>query len=458
MGPRAQGGQGPATLVPPPPRGYTLSMKENTVTNAKLTLSLIAALLVTAPSAQAKRTPAGGPYRQWIAKGVRSLEADNHAQAVAHFKQALEARKTSEAYFLLGYALYQKGFAGGSPEHADRNAATEAINAYAAAMALDPDLKTVNAPHKIHHSMALCYEALGAQDKAITAYKHAFQSDPTNPMLPLYAARLRYRMHDMPRSAANLALALRKARAVKKDKVIAKLVRADPLFSGMLESDLHRDIVSEYDGTRAAKAEASSLAAGEAAPASVAPTAPALDKAEGEEMRDSVGEPRQDQRRQILAEDEGRASVLKRLALADEEYRFARHRDAIDGYNETLRLNQEAGTLNPTQLSLVYERMGTAYNRLGLSAPAVRALRYAVQEMPANASAHYQISLAYAVSGKYSQSLRALNEAFRNAPSDSELRKMMLLAKTDSELEPIRDLPGFRATIVSYSERLQARR
>ncbi|MBI5623054.1 MAG: hypothetical protein HY924_04675 [Elusimicrobia bacterium] len=356
---------------------------------------------------------------------------------------AFAARRTkgsAQEYFKQGYALYQKAFADGTPENADRKQAAKAIKAYNTAIGMDPDLDTVSAAYRVYHSLGLCYEAVGADDKAIEAYRKAFQSKPDNPMLPLYAARLRYRMNDVPRSAANLALALRKAKAANKDKALVKMVKGNPFFASMLKSDLNRGIVSEYETETGVQA----------------PEA-AVDDTK-EEMRDAIRDTPPDQRRQILAETQADSAALRRLASADEEFRFNRFREAIDGYNETLVLNQESAVLNATQLSLVYERMGAAYNRLGLSNGAIKALRFAVQEMPGNANAYYQLSLAYAVSGKYSQSLRALGESFKNAPSDAELRKISLLARTDSELEPIRDLPGFQTLLGPTMERLQARR
>ncbi|MFA6316533.1 MAG: tetratricopeptide repeat protein [Elusimicrobiota bacterium] len=354
-------------------------------------------------------------------------------------KISVQTGGSAEAYFTQGYALYQKAFTGGATENADRKLAVQAIRAYTKAIGMDPGLETVAAPYRIYHSLGLCYEAVGADEKAIEAYRKAFQSSPDNPMLPLYAARLRYRMNDVPRSAANLALALRKAKAANKDKALVKMVKTNAFFASMLKSDLNRGIVSEYEAG--------------AAPARIE----AADDSK-EEMRDAIRDTPPDQRRQILAETQADSAALRRLAAADEDFRFNRFREAVDGYNETLILNQESAVLNPTQLSIVYERMGASYNRLGLSNGAIKALRFAVQEMPGNSNAYYQLSLAYAVSGKYAQSLRALSESFKNAPSDGELRKLSLLARTDSELEPIRDLPGYQNLMGPTMERLQARK
>ncbi|MBI5883811.1 MAG: hypothetical protein HZB91_12000 [Elusimicrobia bacterium] len=410
--------------------------------DSKKLLTAAVVILLSAPSAFAARKSAQAGHKALMNAGIASMKDRNYGQAIQEFTQAAKAGGSAEAHFMLAYARYQKAFAGGTPENADRKEAAAAIKTYNTAIALDPGLDTVTAPYRVYHSMGLCYEAVGADEKAIESYRKAFQSSPNNPMLPLYAARLRYRMNDVPRSAANLALALRKARAANKDKALVKMVKNDPFFSSMLKSDLNRGIVSEYEtGTNA-----------------VAMAGTAANDSSKEEMRDAIRDTPPDQRRQILAESQADSAALRRLAAAEEEFRFNRFREAIDGYNETLVLNQESAVLNPTQLSLVYERMGTAYNRLGLTNGAIKALRFAVQEMPGNSNAYYQLSLAYAVSGKYAQSLRSLSESFKNAPSDTELRKLSLLARTDSELEPIRDLPGYQSLMGPTMERLQARR
>jgi len=38
------------------------------------------------------------------------------------------------------------------------------------ALDLDPELRAVNQPYRLYHSLALSYEALGATEKAIEAY------------------------------------------------------------------------------------------------------------------------------------------------------------------------------------------------------------------------------------------------------------------------------------------------
>lgn len=406
---------------------------------------LLAALLLT-PAAgaakhakKAKQAKTSPQADAMVQAGIEDLKAHNYAGAIGKFNKAVNRKGTSAAYFLLGYAHYQKGFASGDPAAADKDDATETISAYQMALALDPDLEEVAQPYKLYHSLALSYEALGDYDKAIEAYKKAFSAAPSNAMLPLYAARLRYRMGDVDKSASNLALSLKQARLSGQVGRLADAVRTNPLFSVMLESPAHQRVLSQYG----VSAES--------------PTAQAKrDAAEHNYgLRDSV---RASAAVDPRASGSGpRQAVMDQLAAANEEFRFRRLREAINAYNDTLTLDRETAALTQSQTAFIYDRIGTCYNRLGQSAEAISVLRRSVQEAPVNTSAHYQLALAYSVSGRYQESLRALSEAFKTAPSSGELRKYMLLAKTDSELEPVRDLPGFRAILTDYKERLQAR-
>jgi len=151
-------------------------------------------------------------------------------------------------------------------------------------------------------------------------------------------------------------------------------------------------------------------------------------------------------------------SILETIAAANDDFKFRRWQNAIDGYNDALVLNQKTGTLSPGQAAFVQERIGTAYNKMGQTTEAVTALQRSVQSMPYNSNAHYQLALAYCVSGHYNEAMKALRESFKTAPSNGELRKAMLLAKTDTELEPLRDMPSFGAAITEYSQQLHAKR
>ena len=143
--------------------------------------------------------------------------------------------------------------------------------------------------------------------------------------------------------------------------------------------------------------------------------------------------------------------LMSRLAVANQELKSRRFHQALSSYTEVIMLNQESGVLSRDQLAVIHGRMGAAYNGLGLADDAIVLLRRSIRDLPYNAAAHYQLALAYSVSGRFNKSLEALGEALKTAPSISDRRRYKLLAKSDSELAPVRDLPGFKKMLVAFN-------
>lgn len=428
--------------------GYTDLVEKNTT---RTVLTALIAISLTAPlSAQvgrkkahkaekpakaakhkksARKVARGGS--QYVELGMDNLDHREYSAAIANFQKAAKIRSDAGSYFLLGYAHYQRGFASGAPETADKQDALETVNSYMMALAIDPTLSEVAQPHKLYHSLAMSYEALGSYDKAIDAYKNAIAADRANPMLPLYEARLRHKMGELDKSAADFEAALNKAREMRQEKAVVAMVKTNPLFSFMLQNP----------------AVAEQLRVSGPKPVSIA------EAGEFVAMRDSVrGTTPAEQPRRPMASAQDRA-VTEAVARGNDEFKFRKYRAAIEEYQDALANNSNSGTLPPTQIAFLYERIGTCYNKLGLAPEAIRYLRKAVQDAPMASGAHYQLALAYSVSGHYQESVKALKESFKNSPNGGELRKYMMMAKTDSELEPVRDLPAFSGMIAEYTDR-----
>jgi len=403
----------------------------------KLVAAAVLAALLCAGSAHASALIEGG---------LDSLGRKDYTAAIDDFTRAARSENTAAAYFLLGYAHYQRGFLTGDPDTADKEDAVEAVNAFTTAVKVDPSLKSVAQPHKLYHALVLCYEALGSYDKAIDAYRKAFTAAPDDPMLPLYAARLRFRMNDRHKAADNLHLALQKAKDAGKLKAMIAMVETNALFSSMLTDDTQLAVVRHYDPKAAAPQTAV------VASAASTPLGPQTGL-----MRDSIknAAPTAADRMATLRQQD--KDVLDALSSANDELKFRRYRESITAYNDALALNKKSGILNPTEVAFIYEKIGTAYNRLGDSDRAVAALRRCVEQAPMDSAAHYQLSLAYAVQGHLQDSVHALSEALKSAPTAAELRRYTLLAKTDSELEGIRDLPAFKAVLDENRPRLANR-
>ena len=401
-----------------------------------LTLAL-AALLFTPPAHASKpkkavKTKANPEAHRLMSAGLASLENGETSAAISSFNKAVRKQGSVSTYFLLGWAHYQRGFKLGSTEAADRDDAQSAIDAYAMAMSVDPSLKELPDASRLYFSLALCYEAVQSYDKALDAYKMAFRAAPNKALIPMNAARLRLKMGDTPKAVTNIELAMSKAMKNGQGKQLRDAVRRDPAFAPLIANAPSRQalgIGSEEDGTMVADLGI-----------------------RGEEMRDSV----RDTAPKPVAPAQD-AEVLEKIAQGNIEFKFRRYISAVSAYNEALSLDQERLTLGAPQTAQIYEKIGTAYNKLGQPDVAIRSLQKALQQNPMNPSAHYQIALAYAMSGKTAVSLNALNEAFKSCAGPNDLRRFVMQAKTDTELEAVRDLPAFRASVAQYADRVALR-
>ncbi len=401
-----------------------------------LTIAL-AALLCTPPANASKtkkavKSKASPEAQRLMSAGLANLEAGETSAAISTFNKAVRKEGSVSTYFLLGWAHYQRGFKLGSTEAADRDDAQSAIDAYAMALSLDSSLKELPDASRLYFSMALCYEAVQSYDQALGAYKMAFRKGPTKALIPMHAARLRLKMGDTAKAVSNIDLAMAKAMKNGQAKTLRDAVRRDPAFAPLIANGASRKalgIASDEDGTMVADLGL-----------------------RGEEMRDAV----RDTAPQPVAPAQD-AEVLEKIAQGNVEFKFRRYLSAVASYNEALSLDQERLTLGAPQTAQIYEKIGTAYNKLGQSEVAIRSLQKALQQNPMNPSAHYQIATAYAMSGKTGVALRALDESFKACAGPNDLRRFVMQAKTDTELEAVRDLPAFRSTVAKYSDRVALR-
>lgn len=341
---------------------------------------------------------------------------------------ASKMKNTASSYFRIGWEHYQRGFRQGAPETADRDEAQAAVAAYAMAIATDPKLSGLPDASRLYFSLALCQEALGDYEAAMTSYKAALQAAPGKAVIAAHAARLRLKMKDSQQAVTDLQMAIEKARANGQEDALLTALREEPAFAA-LRAD---DVTGRMIGVAPRRAEVAAV------------------DVSGEEMRDAIS----DAPRSAPKADSG---VLEKIAQANVEFRFRRYASAASAYHDALAMNQERLTLSPAQVAAVYEKIGTSYNKLGQAEQAIHFLRKALQQNPADASAHYQIALAYAMSGDNLRAVHALNEAFASASGKTELRRLVMMAKTDAELEAVRDLPGFAAAVDGVAGRVALR-
>lgn len=421
---------GLATLYGPPGLIYTDGMKGNKLTTIRTVLALtLAALLCTPPAAAKKMKKAvsrDAEAVRLLSLGLGHLERGEFSAAISSLNKAVRREASVSSYFLLGWAHYQRGFKGGSLEGADRDDAQSASDAYQMALSLDPKLSELPDASRLHFSLALCQEAVENHDAALESYKNAFRAAPSKALIPLHAARLRFKMGDSEKALHNLEIAYKKASKQGQINALQAAAKKDGSFRVLLTSPRHRralGVVADEDAMVAAV------------------------DARGEEMRDAL---RDAPAKAAPAQD---PEVLDKVAQGNLEFKFRRYGAAIAAYQDALALDQERMTLGAPQQAQVWEKIGTAYNKLGQSDMALGALRKALQVNPMNPSVHYQSALALAVAGKTSSALGALKDAFDAAVNPADLRRFVLMAKTDVELEAVRDLPEFRSTVGQHAER-----
>ncbi len=381
--------------------------------------------------------------------GMQDIDNRQYDSAVAQLSKAVAQRPSAARYFMLGYAHYSRGFASGTPETANKMDAVKVVENYKAALALDPKFKEIKQPYKLYHGLGMAYEALGINDKALTSYRQAFMLAPTDLALPIYGARLRMKMGATRKSLANFEMALKLASQSGQQASIQAFLKSNPMFKDMLKDQAHSDLVAKYEapispanGPSAAPQPAGSLA-------NMVAMEPMIPPGDPFGLRDSVRSPT---RPKPAAEPSAaEQEVLQAIAAGNDEFKFRHWAKAIDRYDWALSLSRHSQTLGPGEIAFVNERIGTAYNKVGRTSEAVTSLRLSVMAMPYNCAAHYQLALAYSLSGHYAEATKSLREALKTAPSPSELRKTVLLAKTDSELEPLRDLPAYKAAMQEFA-------
>lgn len=412
-------------------------MERNTTQTTGAYAAVLAALLFVTPPAhaRARKSVKIDPQAQALmSQGLGSLQRGEYTAAISSLNKAVRKQGTVSSYFLLGWAHYQRGFHHGSVETADRDDAQSAIDAYDQAIALDPKLADLPDASRLYFSLALCDEAIESYDRALMAYKTALRLAPNKALIPLHAARLRLKMKDEDKAMSNLDMALSKARkAGREDKLIA-LVKRDPAFAPILADRQMRRAM----GVSAADAEGTLVASNA--------------DFSGEEMRDAVRDT--PARTAPAAQD---PAVLEKIATGNMEFKFRRYLSAVAAYEGALSLNRDKMTLTPAQVAAVYEKIGASFNKTGASDRAIAALQKSLQQNPMDSGAAYQIALAYAMSGKTAQSLHALKESFANCGQPAELRRLVILSKTDVELEAVRDLPGFRQVVADQADRIALR-
>lgn len=363
--------------------------------------------------------------------------------AIAAFKTAVQADPGSaEAAFQLGNAYFERGFARGTPDTADKADAQRAVESYQTALAIDPKLGEVSEPFLLRHGMAQCYETLGRLDEAVEQTRLAAKAAPRNPMPPLYLAEIELRRGDSRHSAESLLDAIERARKIHTYAALSRLVRRHPQFAALAQAPRTEIILHDYDDV-----ETGALT-----------VASARERAEERiAMRDSLN----DQPRGAAAQAQARLlaappvdnRVLGLIESADGDFKWRKYRSALAGYRAAFETDRRRGTLTGAERARILENVGVAYRQLGQADEAVTMLQRSIQEVPQSSSAYYQLALAQSAAGRFLEAMNALDLSLRNAPNIAGLRKTLILARTEPELDAMRDMPGFNQILDQHSHR-----
>ncbi|HVC09261.1 MAG TPA: hypothetical protein VNH15_04910 [Elusimicrobiota bacterium] len=376
----------------------------------------------------------GGAASSWAAvptfkRGMAALDAKDYAQAAADFRKTVRAEpRNSAAYFLMGYAFYQKGFAGGNPEAADKKDAQETIAAYKKVLALDPRLRSVARPYEFYFTQALAYESLGQNAKAFAAFERGIESAPDNFLIPLYAARLRFLTQNIEKAKANLRLSLKRAQEAGRQADLVKFIQSSALFSSMADDSVLSPLLSQAAGAQ-------------------------TDQNGDGALHDSISNRTAAVPLPLpsLSLSADARAVLSRIAAGDQAFGAAHYAEALKSYQEALKLDAQMEVLGNSRAALVEGQIGLCHRNLGLTALAAADFNKAVSLMPFDAEAHYQLALADAVLGETSQSLSQLKWSFETAPTQAELRRYLVMSKVEADFGAVRGLPGYAALASRYS-------
>lgn len=402
------------------------------------------------PAAKKRSGPAPRSLRaaRLLAEGRQAERARQYSRAISLYEKATKLDPSSaDAFFHLGNAYYARAYAVGTGDKADKDDSQAAADAYQTAAALDPKAKAVRDPFTLYHSLAQSLETVGEYRKALEALKGASKHNPDNPMPHLYGARIRMKMSDPERATANLYWSIKRARKLNMYPQLARMIKADPRFSGLMSIPQSRVIVDSFDAvqsgaiTEDAAVERIRLAG------------------EREGLRDAVSD-RPSSRTSRPASMDAPVTdpvVLQRIDDGHRAFEAGDFRQAVTDYQNALTADGPKGTMDAVLRSMVLERLGASYRHMGHAGEGIRVLTRAVETLPENSSAHYELALCFAAGGQPGAALSALNRALDTAGTLAQLRKTLLLSKTDPELASVREIPRYRLIIDSH-ERKVARR
>lgn len=413
------------------------------------------------------------------ADGTRESRAGRHSEAIVLLEKASRLDPSSaETFFSLGDAYHLRALSKGG-EKPDLEASKAAVAAYQKAMSLDPRLTSLAEPFSFYAALEECQSAIGDNASALKANMRTIEVSRKNFMPRLQRAAIHFDRQEWSQSSVALYRSIRAARLVKMYPQLSRLVREAPRYAALLDLPQNKIIMDSYDAVQqgdlteaeaeeqvrdyvdfalAAKQEAADEAASqqvastkEPAPATAASAQAAssgqasaagetvlfaaVDHADGE-LRDSLNDPSLAKRQENP--DSPAEAVAGHIAKGDEAYAAGRLADAILSYESALTLDVMRHGIPIAEEGRLFERVGSAYRRLGMFKESLKALSKALDGPNKRASVYYELSLYCAQTMDLDRSIAFLDKALKTAGAGPEAWTMVQDARKNTAFDSLR--------------------
>lgn len=391
-----------------------------------LLIALAAAAAVSVPveaAAPANKSPRKQALDHYL-KGLADMEKEQFSSAIEHLETATQLEfGWSRAFAELGHAYYARAFSQIGP--ADRKDAERAIDVFETALAIDPS--AVGNTARLYHELAQCYRLVGWKEKAFQSMKRSAGASG-NPVPAAHAAQLAFELGRQDESLELLKDALSRAERLGTKEHLASLIRTDKRFT-MKHSPRHMALAGEklVASRRLVSAE------------------------ESLQLRDAVASAPTSAIRKARIEAPKKQPDAGKLALAKTEFGLGHYRDALDVYKQIL--TEQEHELDQGARSMILEKIGACYRELGLLREAVEALGDAATQEPGRASIYYELALTYSLAGRFPKALEALQVSMGRAKDAAELKRFVISARTDPELDALRENARFRRILQTSTMR-----
>ncbi|MBI5209795.1 MAG: tetratricopeptide repeat protein [Elusimicrobia bacterium] len=408
-------------------------------------------------------------------EGLKELKAGRYPEAIARLERAAAKDASSaKAWFGLGNAFHRRSLARGAADSPDKDDARAAVAAFEKGLTLDPRLASLPEPFSLYAALEECRRAVGDNEKALKDNLKAIEVSRDNFMPRLQRASLHFSREEWASSSVALYRSVLAARRFHAYPQLSRLIRQAPRFASLLELPQNKIILDTYDAVEAgdlsdkeaeaevrdyvdivaaAKEEDSEAASGTRLAAQAPAAAPAepssdlsglkgfevaaVQRTDGD-LRDSLNDPSSSPRREVPASPA--EFVRERVRQGDDAFASERLREAILAYESAMTADAMRHELPLDEEARLFERIGSAYRRLGMFPEALQALTKALSQPAKRATSYYELALYCAEKMDLDRSLSFLEKALKTASSAQESTRLARDARRDKAFASLRKL------------------